>query len=172
MKKVLLLGTEHPIQRGKKKKDIFKFYLKELCITHEVKAIAEEIDDNDRYIAENLSSDLNIKYKIIEPTRGERSDLGIEDRNDVICELMERNKITKWPDKSSADKQSLEIHKECDVRMQIAYRQREFEWLKRINELDTWPVLIICGAEHYEFFDDLLVSSGIVVVKEESKWGL
>jgi len=172
MKTALLLGTNHPIQRGEKQKDSFKSYLVKLCFTYKVKAIAEEIDDKDRYVAEDLCDVHNIKYKIIEPTLSERLGLRIENINDVIREVMERYEISEWPDKPSADSLSPEAYKEYDTRTQTIFRKRESEWLRRINKLDIWPVLIICGADHYESFYKLLVASGINVVNKENKWGL
>ena len=120
MKQALLLGTEHPIQKGNKEKDSFKSYLKELCIAHKVKAIAEEIDDQGKYIAENLSSDLNIKYKIIEPTPSERLSLGIKNINDVMLEVMERYEISKWPDKHSATAYLLKYIKSTTIEHKLS----------------------------------------------------
>jgi hypothetical protein len=50
-------------------------------------------------------------------------------------------------------------------RTQQTYRQREAEWFRRITDKNIWPVLVICGAEHYAPFIDLLKHSGIDVEK-------
>lgn len=166
MKKVILIGTSHTIQRGDGQKNSFYSYVEQLCRTHKVKAIAEEIDI-EQSVAKNVSSSLGIRHKIIEPTPNELEGLGIEQVHKIEYQLMSLYDIDEWPENPEA-----EVNRELASRIQDTYRKRELEWLKRINELDIWPVLIICGASHYEPFYKLLVSSGIDVVKEESKWGL
>ena len=165
MKKAILLGTSHPIQRGKLKKDSFYSHLHELCKTYNIKAIAEEIDDECTYIAEDVSTRLNIKYQIIEPNEEERIELGIEDRAIIDYEFEFKYKV-------DIDKLPPKVHEEHDKRTQDVYRKRESEWLKRVLKLDTWPVLIICGADHYQPFFELLSKEGIETVKESSKWDI
>jgi len=46
MKVVVVLGTNHAIQRGEKRKDDFNSFLNSLCVKHNIKVIAEEINDN------------------------------------------------------------------------------------------------------------------------------
>ena len=167
MKKAVLLGTSHPIQSGNDQKASFQPYIEQLCDIHNVNAIAEEIDDQYRSIAAVVSDKLNIMYKIIEPTSAEREKLGIEKEHQILYQLTQLNEIENWPDEASPD-----VYEEYTDRVQITHRKRESEWLKRIDELNTWPVLIICGADHYQHFYHLLSSSGIDVIKAKDKWGL
>ena len=165
MGKAILLGTSHTIQRGNEQKDSFHSYIEELCKINDVKAIAEEIDDECTSIAAEISTKLNIMYKIIEPTEDEREELGIEDRAIIDCEFVFKYKV-------NIDSLSPEAHEEYNKRIQNVYRERESEWFKRICELDTWPVLIICGSKHCQPFFELLSKEGIDTVKEQSKWAI
>lgn len=171
MNRAILLGTSHTIQRGDDQKDSFNFYLKKLCRIHEVKAIAEEIDNKHKSVAADMANVLKITHKIIEPTPDELEELGIEEVHFMEYQLMSLHEIDDWPAEPSTGLPA-DVYKEWTDRIQYTYRLRESEWLRRINKLNTWPVLIICGADHYQPFYELLVEAGIDVVKEEDKWGL
>ena len=172
MKKAVLLGTSHTIQRGNNQKGSFESYIGQLCDIHNINAIAEEIDDQCRSIAAGVSDRLNIMYKIIEPTLVESEKLGIEKEHHIRSGLMNINEIVNWPDEVSANNLPSDVYEEYTDRIQATYRKRESEWLKRINELNSWPVLIICGADHYQPFYQLLISSSIDVIKVNGEWGL
>ena len=130
------------------------------------------MDDECISIAANVSVKLNIKYKIIEPTLEEREGLGIEDRMDIDLEFMRKYKVENYSDELSTDNLPTKAYEAYNERTQNVYRQRESEWLKRIHKLDTWPVLIICGANHCQPFLELLSKEGIDTVKESSKWAI
>ena len=172
MKKAILLGTDHPTQLGKTQKESFYFYIEELCKTNDIKAIAEEMDNENTSIAADVSAKLNITYKIIEPTLEERKELGIEDTTDIICQLRFSNKMKNWPDEPSIRNLPTEVYKMYRERVQTTYRKRESEWLRRICELDTWAILIICGANHCQPFFKLLSNEGINTVIESSEWAI
>lgn len=170
MNKAVLLGTSHPVQKGNNQKCNFMSHIEQLCSTYHVRAIAEEIDNNTSSIAADVSSNLGIAYKIIEPTPIELQELGIEEIHCIEYELMSRYELKIWPDNPNVENLVSDVYKEYHERLQATYRQRESEWLKRINEINTWPVLIICGADHYDPFCELLISSDIDVEKAEKKW--
>lgn len=170
MKRAVLLGTSHNIQRGNHQKDNFHSYIERVCKVNEIQAIAEEIDTINS-IASDVSSKLEIKYKIIEPTPNELDGLGIEQIHRIKYQLMSLYEIDNWPTEPSIDL-PIEVYKEWNDRVQLTYRQREAVWLKRIRDLNTWPVLIICGADHFRPFYELLISSDIVVIGECEKWGI
>lgn len=171
MKKAVLLGTSHPIQRGVSKKDSFQKYIEQLCSTHCINAVAEEIDIKST-VASGVSDKIDITHIIIEPTPEESKKLGIEEVHRIVYELMNKYEIENWPIEPSTYNLPLLVYEEYTSRIQATYRQRESEWLRRIEELNTWPILIICGANHFQPFFKLLSSSGIDVTKEENKWGL
>ena len=169
MKKAILLGTSHPIQRGELEKDSFYSYIEELCKTNDIKAIAEEMDDVCTSTAADVSVKLNIKYKNIEPTIEERKELGIEDIIDIDFSFRFKYKV-KNAYELGAHNLPTKANEAYNERIQNVYRQRELEWLKRIHKLNTWPVLIICGANHYQPFFELLSKENIYAVKESRKW--
>lgn len=147
-------------------------YIEELCKTNDIKAIAEEMDNECTSIAADVSVKLNIKYKIIEPTIEERKELGIEDRTDIDFAFKFKYKVENHSDELSAHNLPAKAYEAYDERIQNVYRQRESEWLKRIHKLNTWPVLIICGANHCQPFFELLSKEGIDAIKESSKWAI
>jgi hypothetical protein len=143
-----------------------------LCKTHKVDAIAEEIDDKTISIANTIADRFDITHKIIEPNEEEIKSLNIELEHEIFYQLMTKYEIEPYPERPYDKNMPSDVYKEYKTRLEKTYREREEEWFKRINELDTWPVLIICGASHYQPFYDLLVSKDIHVVKEESEWGV
>lgn len=155
MKKALLIGTSHPIQRNN---SAFGSYIEELCYEHNICAIAEEIDNGCESVAAGGAKNLDIAYKIIEPTPVEAIALGIEQVHRIDCEFMTRYELKDSP---SIENLSVEAHKEYITRKLTTYRQREDEWIKRIENLNIWPVLIICGKDHLKAFSELLISAGV-----------
>ncbi len=173
MKKAILIGTSHPIQRGHTaKSEEFKSYLKSLCDSYNIKAIAEEIDNECVSIAKQITDEYTLDYKIIEPTLEEQLLLGIKDDNYITENMMTEYDIKYWPSDIESHPLSNKIHEEYDQKKQATYRQREAEWLKRIQALNSWPLLIICGADHYEPFAQLLSENEICVRKDNGRWGL
>jgi hypothetical protein len=161
MKKAVLLGTGHNIQRGDDRKDCFQAHIRHLCMGYKVKAIAEEIDDRTTSIAQQIACELDIAYKIIEPNEKETESLGIELWHKIFFQIMNKYEIEPYSKEPYDQNMPPLAYKEYSTRMEKTYRDREAEWLRRIEMLDTWPVLIICGASHYQPFCKLLVSRGI-----------
>jgi hypothetical protein len=64
-----------------------------------------------------------------------------------------------------------DARQDYEAKVQITYRQREAEWLRRIEQLNIWPVLVICGSDHFDHFCELLTTSGIEVISDEKNWG-
>ena len=172
MKQAILIGTSHNIQRGELHTNEFKIYLEELCGKHNISAIAEEIDNRCVSIASKIASERDMHYKIIEPTPEEAKQLGIEQVHLIEYEFMNRYDIPNWSNEPSITTLGQKIYELFDNRVQTTYRQWESEWLKRINNLNCWPVLIICGATHFEPFANLLIENDIDTQKECSGWGV
>jgi len=153
MNEVILLGTSHPIQRGEdNKSEKFSIYIEQLIRDYSIKAIAEEIDGESKLIAQKLAEEKNIIHKLIDPNNEEKKILQIKDEDEIKKEILQIPGCDKldsgqWNDKADEEIDKLE---------QISYRQREEEWFKRIKELNTFPLLVICGANHYEPFYKLL----------------
>jgi len=167
LKKAVLIGTRHSIQRGTKKNDNFKDFIKELCTKYKIKAIAEEIDNENKYIAQNVSTEFGIKYKIIEPTPEEKKKLQIEEEYHIIYELSNRYDIEDWDKQYTNDALPPKVLEEYKERLKKTYKQREKVWMKKILQLNTWPLLIICGSDHSQSFCELLTSLSIDVIKKD-----
>lgn len=157
MNKVILVGTLHPIQKNFDSTD-FENYIKSLVRKYDVKVIAEEIDSDS--VAAKISKEFNIGYLVIEPTLQERRSLGIPTLNDIDYSIfMEFDDLTLE-----------EIETESTKRKDEAFRQREKEWLKRINKLSSFPIIAVIGANHFIPFCELLKLNNYEVVEECPLW--
>lgn len=157
MSDVVIVGTSHTIQRDMSHSG-FKSYIEGVISQFGIKVIAEEIDVDS--IPSQLAEKYNLQYMNIEPNPAERTALGIPSLNQI------ENSIFMEFD----DFDSKEAQVECERRKQEAYRSREQEWLKRVKSIQDNPMLVICGANHFESFSDLLEQCGLSVTKHCSLW--
>lgn len=158
MNNVIVLGTSHNIQRGIKRNPDFEIYIKTLIEKYGIETIAEEIDQLS--IAARIAENSVINYTVIEPTSDERLALGIPSLSEI-----EFGVFMEFDDHSSEEaKEQLKIRKES------SYRAREKEWLNRLNVIVDCPILVICGANHFEPFSALLSENKYDVVRECKCW--
>jgi hypothetical protein len=59
---------------------------------------------------------------------------------------------------------------EIPKQLQASHDRREQYWLDRILELDCWPVLFICGADHVDSFGAKARGCGLSVKVLISDW--
>lgn len=171
MKVAVVVGTNHSIQRGENLKDNFKSYLINLCETHNIKTIAEEINENaDFIVAKTVCQDLNIDHIIIDPKPTEYDKLGIKKYNTIEYQIMNIYNLDSRPSITNGTPNDALIEFESRLRDQH-FHPREVEWLKRIQEHNNWPILVICGSNHFESFCNLLSDNHISVISCESNWG-
>ena len=161
MKNIVILGTSHPIQKDDIHGDCLRVLIKSLIKTHGIKAIAEEIDDTCQSIAQGICQELGLGYINIEPTSQEKKVLGIDEPGRIGMEIVMRDVPPGIVSNFFTTEQKVELHS----RTQETYLVREAEWFKRIKEFDIWPVLVICGAVHYEPFADLMSNSDLQLEK-------
>lgn len=171
MKAAIVIGTNHGIQRGESLKDDFKSYLVDLCEKNDIKTIAEEINDNaDFVVAKYICQDLGINHKIVDPNPTEYVELGIKKIDVIKNEIMNIYDLKSIP--STDDGTHSDALREYESRIRDQHNHpREAEWLKRIQEHDKWPVLVICGSNHFESFCSLLSGNDISITFGESNWG-
>lgn len=155
---VVLVGTKHPIQRHKQTTHFYD-YINATIKKYDIDGLAEEIDIQDSVIFD-ISNELNIEYKIIEPNEQERIALGIDSLNQVRYGI-----LVEFDDDAS-----IEATTECEKRKQQTYREREQEWLKRIKAMRGNRILVVCGAAHITPFNKLLNSNDFNVKIECSLW--
>lgn len=166
---VVLVGTSHKFQLplcGKSIEQTFFSTIYELSNSYGVNAIAEEMslealnEKGATYsIAQQLCNEKSLRHKFVDPTNKERKELGIFQDNDIRIEGFLNNWTPKF------------IDAEILVRGSDASDSiRENFWLSKIKELDTWPLLFICGADHFNSFADLLRENGVNVVESCKDW--
>lgn len=173
MNTVVLLGTEHPIQLGEKAPDQFRAVLVDVCIKNNVKAIAEEINKGDKTIASTLAVDLQLQYLYADPDIKERMDRGIPTsiEQDIIIDYVNQYpNIGMWPREPSRDNLLTEVWEEYSKRTEDAYRKREQVWLEKINTFNRWPLLFICGTNHFDEFSKLLIASEFHIIEAHKHW--
>lgn len=173
MNKVVLLGTEHPIQRGEKAPDIFRTVLIKECKNNNVESIAEEINKGDSTIASKLAADLTLEYLYADPTLQERRELSIpiDIAHDIINEYRSKYPdIALWPKEPSPDNLPNEVWEEYFGRIENANRMREQFWLEKMKSFNKWPLLFICGTDHFDEFSKLLKTSGYHVIESYKHW--
>lgn len=173
MNTVVLLGTAHTIQRGENDPATFKSVLIEDCKRHKIKGIAEEINKGIDTVASKLAEELKLGHLYADPDNDERVQRGIESdcRLDLVFKYGDRYPgIRAWPKEESKDNLPEEVWEEYNKRTSISYRLRERAWLEKIIAFDQWPLLFICGADHFREFSKLLSGSGYRVIESHKDW--
>jgi hypothetical protein len=173
MRTVVLLGTEHSVQRGKIAPESFELLLIEQCKTNQVNAIAEEIIEGESTIALNIAKDFNYKYLYADPGSEERKKKGIpvDIEMDVINKYREKYpEIAIWPSVPNEETLPREVWEEYHGRVEASYRAREYIWLEKIQEFNQWPLFFICGADHFGEFSKLMRANEIQVIESHKHW--
>jgi hypothetical protein len=174
MNTVVLLGTEHPIQLGAKAPNVFRAVLVDICKKNNVKAIADEINKGDNSIASRLAIDFPlIKYLYADPDIKERMDWGIPTsiELDIVNDFGDQYpNIRMWPQEPSRDNLPADVWKEYFKRTEDANRMRERVWLEKIRNFNSWPLLFICGTNHFDEFSKLLKACKFHVIETHKHW--
>lgn len=166
----MIIGTDHPYQMvtGERVEETrqFRSAILEVVTSQAIGAIAEEMSKEAlRYhrasysVAELLCAELGIPHQFSDPTNSERFRLGIRQDSDIRAEHL----TDGWTEEKI----------EADVQARGANasdRIRERHWWKRIRELNRWPVLFICGANHVETFVKLLTENRVQALIAHSDW--
>ncbi|MHA4870844.1 hypothetical protein ACXZ1M_24435 [Duganella sp. PWIR1] len=166
MRTVVLLGTSHPLQCGTQETlppDALERLLRSLCAAHGVQVIAEEIEH-----------DGLAKYGVTE-TIGARvcKALGIQS---VYCDasIAERASLRELLPPLPPIEPTLPFDQRLRLEIDAQFKQmgdaREDFWLDKILHLNMWPLLFICGADHFDTFRSKLVKNGIYVVDSVADW--
>lgn len=175
MKRVVLLGTSHDIQRGRRVPDAFSALLQRTFEETKFASIAEEIDAESKYVAERFCNDNGLAYVCIEPTREDRIRLGIPSASQIVLQIMdefsdEYPEISVWPSDPNEANLPAEVwgrYRELDA---AQYRARESVWLEKMFDMESWPCLCIIGANHFNHYLRLLIQSGFDVVELSADW--
>jgi len=169
MKEAVILGTTHGIQEGNKLSAEFKAHIIKLVKIYNISAIAEEIEDSNVHIAATVCAELGLYHEVIDPNPKYYKQLGIKPISDIEYEVMQFHYLAVSPLKR--DKMPPDVLNDFDSRMREEHSsKREKEWLKKILALNTWPLLVIVGANHFTYFSDLLSENKIKVHKAAPNW--
>jgi hypothetical protein len=166
---VVLVGTDHTYQRPvnndyPSESNQFRVTLHELCLRHKARAVAEEMNlaallehGVAESVAQQLCAELGLSHQFSDPSREERKMLGIKQEAEIRIEGWQKS----W---------SQEQIEAAVIANSMSDRIRELEWLRRIQTLDIWPLVFICGANHFASFGALLRKSGITVFEAFQDW--
>lgn len=154
---ILVLGTDHRFQfggsaRSERQNAAFCHLLEDLVETHQVRLVAEEMsldalrDQNqDESTVAAFARQNRVCHLYCDPPASIHSQMGLRvERNASWFRQVER-----WSDERIADAIAHE------------HRIRERYWKNRILEADTWPCLLVCGAEHAVPVSGLFLASGL-----------
>ena len=172
MQTVVLVGTSHIFQRpvnGPHADGIeqFRIVIQNLCLQYALAAIAEEMSWHalqEHNVTESVAQQVCVslgclRHQLSDPSPEERYKLGILQDNDIRVEHLHDG----WTHEQI----------EADVLARgsaPSNRIREQFWLRKIQELDVWPLLFICGANHFASFAALLRAGHIKVVEAHPDW--
>jgi hypothetical protein len=163
MNSISIIGTHHPIQLEgnveKSGQDEFVALIEQVVHLLGIELIAEEmseegLDGTNCSTASKVALELGIEHLFCDPTTEERRALGIADVGRI----------------KAFAAMGLRRAESASEQIKAAYSRREREWLRRIEEAKTWPVLFVCGADHVEPFRRLCSESGLKVQVLEGEW--
>jgi hypothetical protein len=133
-----------------------------VCDKFAIRAVAEELDQKllaSLRVAETparrIATRLGLPHTYCDPSRAERLKLGTTTEGEIRFEAKEQG----WTDA------------ETNERLAAHSAIREKVWLERIIKLDTWPVLLVCGADHVPTFSRRAAEQGCKVALADADWG-
>lgn len=176
-KQIFLVGTSHAYQFGDgvvfgettctpEAAAQFRQCLTNIYNINRIRAFAEEMSV-DALAEQKLTASLPklvadeflVCHRYCDPTRLEKVQWGIRQDNDIRLEHMNDG----WTQEQI----------EADVLARGSApsdRIRERFWLQSILELDMWPLLFICGTNHFTSFAALLKVNGLDIVETHRDW--
>lgn len=136
----------------------------DLCFQHSISAIAEEMSFEalkmhglTKTVAQQVCASLHLRHQFSDPPFLAREELGIFTDNDIRTDHRLKGS-TK--DVEDADAQARGSAHSNPLRKKF--------WLKKIRELNSWPLLFICGENHFRSFAELLSKYNIKVVSSQN----
>lgn len=159
---VLLVGTRHDYQRpGNPGSEAFRAFIMAACQEWDIKVLAEEMSLDGLFgakqsVCKQIADTFRLPHRYCDPSIEEQKALGIA----------HPGKIT--PSAFSAVPDPYEVDPEVEAANEIRRRC----WLQRLVELDSWPILFVCGAHHVAPFRTLLRAHSIVVHVLCPRWPL
>lgn len=166
-RQVVLIGTSHVYQWGGCWAPIevvanFLALLEEVRQNYSVGAIAEEMSIDSLRLHDRHASTIadwckrvGLVHCYCDPSEREQEELGI--RNDGVVRYLQQ--VEGFGDD------------EAERLIRVEYDKREAQWLARLQELNAWPVIFVCGSSHVTSFSQLLSQNDFQVVVKAANWG-
>jgi len=160
---ITLIGTSHRLQvPGKPGSADLEREIERVLNARNFAAIAEEMSlealmekDAAESICKRVADRRRLRHEYCDPDRETRSRLGIPTDSNLIKAL---GQLQGWTEA------------EIDRKVREAFSQREQYWLERLLELDSWPVLFVCGADHVGTFPEKVKTIGRTVSVLHRDW--
>lgn len=172
-KRLVLIGTKHTYQYGAgnawnseapctpEDEQAFRQMLADVAAKQHVGCIAEEMNEDgladakkSESVPQIIAGILGLPHVFCELNRQERVAQGIKQESDIRV--------------AAFFKEEPEEYVEDELKDQ--FHRRESIWLARIEAIDTWPVLFICGADHVPSFAALLQENGVECAVLYPEW--
>ena len=156
VRRVVIVGTSHNYQIPPTGPTATEFhaFLGGICNTHLVRAIAEEMSQEalaNWHVTSSLCHELAIAtgvlHRYCDLYEPQRRAAGVRHEHEI--------KVVGFFSRWSTEKIEQEVRASHSI--------RERHWMKKLLDLDNWPVLFICGAEHVLPFQQLLGSASKAV---------
>jgi hypothetical protein len=150
---LVLIGTSHEYQmRSNAAASEFEALIDEVCTRFQVRAIAEEMSlealaqkNASVTVCKGVADDRDLCHRYCDVNSEQRAALGVRSENDI--------KAKGWLAGWDAETIEREIRKSHAI--------REHYWLAQLREMNCWPMLFVCGANHVAPFQALLKVGGI-----------
>jgi hypothetical protein len=148
-KKIHIIGTRHTCQiPGNDHETLFKNLIESSCDKYHFRGIGEEMNlealkqypNVKMTICQIIAERLNILHRYCDPDPAQRKSLGITSEQEVSLDGF-------FNDRSP---QQIEARRSAEVGIRESY------WLDQLLDMNTWPVLFVCGANHVETFPQIL----------------
>lgn len=155
---ILVLGTDHRFQTKSSEfsngdHEAFDKFVRKLVVRHGVLAIAEELSPQalseagvEHSVPEHIARSLGKVHRYCDPDKGERRALGIRNEADIRGLELPRRQLSEV---------------EVQEKVGLSHRLRGEFWLRELLNLNIWPTIFVCGANHTESFTNVLSSGGL-----------
>jgi hypothetical protein len=162
MRQIVLIGTSHSFQRpGSNESASFGTFVENICSQYRIAAIGEEMSEDalaengvTQSVCQQIALSRGLVHRYCDPDNTQRAALHVLQDNDIRANGF----IHGWtPEKIEAEIRS-------------SYAVRERHWLNQLTEMDTWPTLLVCGANHVGYFCDLAEKQGFEVRVVADDW--
>lgn len=168
MKKVILIGTDHSYQcgtQGGQSAVEFRDALRSLAVAESAKAIAEEMCKGGLInygVSETLGAEicreLGITSRLCDDIPGGRE--ALPPYEGVLLEFVR-----------GGDMSAQEIYQaNQNAKFEFLQRAREQFWLTEILQLNMWPLIFICGADHYSHLDRIFSEADLTILRGHRDW--